>query len=158
MKYWRLILVFAVFAGCKKKQESLPCSKTTSVFYNNAKIDTVTVSGVKTAIIVSGANRVFRYENVFDSCLAAVDGGYRDIILLEMPSSSGNFQLSNAELTSAPCYHERICFCSLIGSKPVTEGQITGVKISTTKWRLDANIRIPGTAIPLAFTRVFSSQ
>jgi hypothetical protein len=86
----------------------------------------------------------------------ASDVGYAEFLVFQIPSSTSNFQFSDAGLETISCYFYVSCFCAGLTAKPVISGTITGNRLSTGTWLINADILIPGSNKRVVFIKEFS--
>ena len=121
-------------------------------------IDTATTDNIFIYSINPGNKLVFLYQYINDPCGMAYDAGYRESVVFEVPADANSFSFGNKELKNANAYHRIECFCPNTNARPVTEGSLTGYKLSNATWHVQGTITIPGSSNVISINKSFTEK
>ena len=111
-------------------------------FYGNSKIGTSENSEFFVAAIESGDKLVFKYKFNREADPKIPDSGYRETIIFEIEPNETKFSLLDDELQTIQPFYRQFCFCRNTESVKITNGKISGTKISATKWNIYIDVDI----------------
>ena len=107
-----------------------------------------------------GNDIVFRFEHNMEPPENVADGGFSEVLLIQVPTKAKQFTFSGNDLQNADMYYQRSCFCRRIGALKTDSGSISGEKINPTMWKIKASLLIKSEfdKQKLAFDDVFIRQ
>lgn len=106
-------------------------------FYESRSIRSM---GVDFATIEDGGNLVFEYFLIADENPSIADDEYSERIIFEILPDTEEFSFSDDDLINSSAFFDKYCFCLIEGSIPITEGVISGTKLSNTEWQISIDI------------------
>jgi hypothetical protein len=156
------IIFFILFILSCNKNGLNDCTKDryNYAFLKLSKIDTSSSNspfqGYLQYQINAGNDLVFKYTHEGPDCKNIADEEFTEFLVFQVPAGTNSFNYQNAQLESANCYFNLICFCD-INARPVKSGSIKGNKISESRWNVEINIDVPGSANKIILNKIFVS-
>lgn len=133
------LLVFSLISlGCSDNQTEF----TTFKYFESSTIETQNDPNFFLATIENGNNLVFEYEYVLEADPDIADSGFSETILFEIDPTLNEFTYSNQELVDSNTYYRQLCFCPTDDSILITNGTISGRKLTERTWEIDILIDI----------------
>lgn len=132
-----LILCLSLL-GCSQNQTDLYFYK----YFKNSTIDLPTTDNSYTASIISGDKLVFEYTYDLEADPEIPDSQFKETIIFEIDPTLNEFAYSNQELVDSNTYYRQLCFCPTDDSILITNGTISGRKLSERTWEVDILIDI----------------
>ena len=84
--------------------------------------------------VSSGDKHVFQMIRSTEGEEAIADDEFTEILVFELEASQNSFSVEEEELQSMQVHFRRVCFCSDVNFRPVTEGCLQGEKQEDGSW------------------------
>lgn len=105
-----------------------------------------------------GQNIVFYYHFATEKCPNRADGDYAESLTFEIPAGSTSFDYGTTDIqNNVVCYYERYAMTP-VNAMRITDGTITGNKVSETTWNIQANVKIPDVNTSLTINYQFTKK
>ena len=157
-KFVYTIFLVLVFYSCKKNTSS-DCTDDQYAyeFYSSSKIDTTTNHIGLFFQIAPGNDLVFSYTHTGPDCKNIADEEYVDKLVFKVPANANSFFYENSQLPDALCLFIKYAFWTN-GAHQITSGYVKGTKVSATKWDIDINVDIGGSAGRIIARKIFTGH
>ena len=152
------LLILVVLSSCSSDDVE-PYDISSYYFATESKI-TVTTEDTNTfANIVSGENLVFKFEFIKADDPDIQDDEYSERLIFEIDPSLTEFTYNAEDILQAKAYFNQYCFCTNVGSIPITSGTIQGTRLGYDDWLVTINIsfEINGEQQTRNINKVFSN-
>jgi len=137
------VISLFLILGCKDDDEQIQIDTEEFNIQTNSQIKIPPLdSDFFIATIESGDKLVFEYNFDSPSDPQIADSGFSETIIFEIQSDMEEFSLSNENLKNINAFYRAICFCPNTESVRITEGTISGQKLSSTSWRIQIDVKI----------------
>jgi len=143
-----ILLLSILIYSCSSDDDASGSTETVSfTFIENATIvsevggDDGQGNTVILASVVEGENLIFRYDfrSVANDPNIA-DGSFSETIFFEIDPTIDFFSFSDKQLLEINAFYEYSCFCPVIGSVPISNGNIEGTRLSNGDWDITIDI------------------
>lgn len=137
-----LLLIPIFFTGCKKKSACVPDAYL-NVFYNNARVDTISNGSSLRAFTTSGNRVVFSYLHAHSGCQGYIDEGVSYQLLFEADPEATQIMLYENDLAAAHCYFTYSTNGNgSLGAYIPSGGTIEGSRIDGKHWKIYINLKL----------------
>ncbi|MEQ9426422.1 MAG: hypothetical protein RJQ09_18515 [Cyclobacteriaceae bacterium] len=149
MKYFKLILVIALLSCGDEASPEGPTNPSSCVdgtchfqFFENSGFEYSDLFSGQIANIVGGDSIAFKFLYVHNEEPFIADDEISEEIIFLVPSTAASFDITTVDFEDYQVLYRQVCFCGKVSHETPSSGHITGKKLASGNWQIEADIRI----------------